>query len=308
MQKSTTTNFHLVNLKGLPYGGASCVIDHNMEQQVNDSVVRAMQNQCLNDTAIQDQFVEQYHNWILATELNQFKNLDVFQVAAYSNGTTESFDKFYLKHSTRRFRCFRGEYMYHGASWKTYFPNWCYLNDAELDANDAVVISLPFSDTGNIHADTEKILSQCTELGIPVLIDCAFVGICANIDFDFDQPCITDVVFSLSKTFPVANLRIGMRLTKVDDDDSLLIHKKTNYTNRLGAAVGLDLIGQFSVDHNYQQWHSQQLEFCEQLEITPSNTVIFGIGDQSYQQYNRGNLTNRLCLAKYLKSRELPSD
>ena len=198
--------------------------------------------------------------------------------------------------------------MYHGASWKMYFPNWCYLNDHDLNSNDAVVISLPFSDTGNVHVDTQTILDRCTELGIPVLIDCAFVGICANIDFDFDQPCITDIVFSLSKTFPVANLRIGMRLTRIDDDDSLLVHKKTNYTNRLGAAVGLDLIQEFSVDYTHERWHKQQLNFCTQLGIIPSKSVIFGLGDHLYQQYNRGNLTNRMCMSRYLKYGELPSD
>jgi histidinol-phosphate/aromatic aminotransferase/cobyric acid decarboxylase-like protein len=198
--------------------------------------------------------------------------------------------------------------MYHGASWKTYFPNWCYLNDQDLDANDAVIISVPFSDTGNIHTDTQRTLDRCSELGVPVLIDCAFVGICANIEFNFDQPCITDIVFSLSKTFPVANLRVGMRLTRVDDDDSLLIHKKTNYTNRLGAAVGLDLLEQYDVDYNYQTWADQQLAFCKQLNVVPSNSVIFGLGDQQYQQYNRGNQTNRLSLARYLKLGQLPHD
>ena len=300
--------FHLKNLKTLNYGGASSVIDLDMNKCVQDSIVRAVQNQCLDDPLIQDQFVDQYSQWIIASRLNQFQNLDQFPIRAYSNGTTESFDKFYLKHHTRRFRCFRGEYMYHGASWKTYFPGWCYLNDQDLDANDAVIISLPFSDTGNIHPDTQRILDRCSKLGIPVLIDCAFVGICAKIEFDFDQPCITDIVFSLSKTFPVANLRVGMRLTRVDDDDSLLIHKKTNYTNRLGAAVGLYLIEQYNVDYNYQTWAEQQLVFCKQLNVVPSNSVIFGLGDQQYQQYNRGNQTNRLSLARYLKSGQLPHD
>lgn len=308
MQKSTPNNFHLVNLKGLPYGGASCVIDEELSQRVVDSVTKVIKDRCLDSGLVQDQFVDTYQRWIIGSQLNQFKNLDQFKIAAYSNGTTESFDKFYLKNSTRRFRCFRGEYMYHGASWKMYFPNWCYLNDHDLDRNDAVVISLPFSDTGNVHVDTQTILDRCTELGIPVLIDCAFVGICANIDFDFDQPCITDIVFSLSKTFPVANLRIGMRLTRIDDDDSLLVHKKTNYTNRLGAAVGLDLIQEFSVDYTHERWHKQQLNFCTQLGIVPSKSVIFGLGDHLYQQYNRGNLTNRMCMSRYLKYGELPSD
>jgi len=171
-----------------------------------------------------------------------------------------------------------------------------------------VVISLPFSDFGDIHPNTNQILQQCNQLGIPVLIDCAFVGICQDINFDFDQPCITDITFSLSKTFPVANLRIGMRLTRIDDDDSLLVHQKTRYTNWLGAAVGLELINQFSIDHNVLVWRESQHALCKLLDIIPSKSVIFGIGDSTYQQYNRGSLTNRLCLSKWLKQGVLPSD
>jgi hypothetical protein len=198
--------------------------------------------------------------------------------------------------------------MYHSASWKLICPTWQYIEDEPLDKNDAVVISMPFSDTGNQHSLLNDLLDTCDILEIPVLIDCAFVGICQHIDFDFDRSCVTDITFSLSKTFPVSNLRIGMRLTRIDNDDGLLIHNKTNYNNRLGAAVGLDLINQFSVDWNVTHYYSQQTNLCEKLHIVPSNTVIFGISDGRYQQYNRGGTTNRLSLAKWLFSGELPSD
>jgi hypothetical protein len=303
-----TQNFHLKNLKTLPYGSASCVIDPDQQNVVYNLISKAVQDKCLDDITIQDRFLEKYFQWLHTSQLNEFKNLDKFSVKAYSNGTTEGFDKFYLRNSTRRFRCFRGEYMYHGASWKLYFPNWKYIDDEPIDKNDAVIISLPFGDTGNQHISMLEMLDTCSQLGVPVLIDCAFVGICQNINFDFDHPAITDITFSLSKAFPVANLRIGMRLTRDDCDDGLLIHNKTNYNNRLGAAVGLDLISQYSIDWNVERWHDQQLEFCKQLNIVPSNTIIFGLGDENYQQYNRGGSANRLCLARYLYNRVLPND
>jgi hypothetical protein len=300
-----TQNFHL---KTLSYGGASCVIDPDQQNVVYNLISKVVQDRCLDDTTIQDRFLEKYFQWLHNSQLNAFKNLNKFSVKAYSNGTTEGFDKFYLKNSARRFRCFRGEYMYHSASWKLYFPNWKYINDGPIDKNDAVIISLPFSDTGNQHSGMTEVLDTCGQLGVPVLIDCAFVGICQNINFDFDHPAITDITFSLSKSFPVANLRIGMRLTRDDCDDGLLIHNKINYNNRLGAAVGLELISQHSVDWNVEHWRDQQLKFCKQLNIVPSNTVIFGLGDENYQQYNRGGSTNRLCLARYLYNRILPND
>ena len=44
---------------------------------------------------------------------------------------------------------------------------------------------------------------------------------CKGIEFDFNHSAIKVVAFSLSKAFPVSRLRIGMRLTREDDDDPL---------------------------------------------------------------------------------------
>jgi len=300
--------FVLKNLKSKHFGGASSVVDSSMMATTYKLITAACADDSLNDLGIQEEFLTAYKKWITSGELNDLKNLDKFPVAAYSNGTSESFDKFYMKNHEKRFRCFRGEYMYHMATWRNICPAWKYIDEAPLAAGDAVVISLPFSDTGDVHAPTQTVLNQCNVLGIPVLIDCAFMGICSDIEFDFDQPCITDVTFSLSKTFPVANLRIGMRLTRTDDDDSLLVHGKTNYTNRLGAAVGLKLIDAYSVDYNYNMWQPMQEKFCNQLDIAPSKSVIFGIATDKFREYNRGGDTNRLCFAKWLSGGRLPND
>jgi hypothetical protein len=303
-----TTTPTMKNLKKLPYGGASYVNDPAMFRYVNDLLAQGDATEYLQDLNIHQKFVENYRAWINISRHNKFKNLNQFPIGAISLGTSESFDKFYLKNSTRRFRCFKGEYMYHAASWRNYFPGWCYLEEDDIQANDALVISMPFSDTGDIHPDMEGVLSICDRLGVPVLIDCAFFGICRDIEFDFDRPCITDIVFSLSKTFPVSHVRIGMRLTRTDDDDSLLVHHKTNYVNRLGAWLGIKLMDQYGPDWNTNKWRPAQELFCQHLSVTPSKTVIFGLGKSHWSQYNRGTSTNRLCFANYLSNGLLPND
>lgn len=293
------------NLKQLPFGGAGAVLDPDVMASIDQWKTETDINAVLSDTEITMLFLQSYRDWILASNLNKL-DIGDFSIMAFGNGTSEIFDKFYLRHHDRRFRCFRGEYMYHAAAWRNYFPNWCRIEDAPIDSNDAVVISLPFSDTGNEHQDMKSVLDRCELLGVPVLVDCAFFGICRDVKFDFDYECITDVTFSLSKTFPVAHARIGMRLTRIDDDDSLLVHHKTNYTNRLGAHLGLMLIKQYSADYNVSKWHSTQLAFCHSLAIRPSNSVIFGLAQDSFTEYNRGGSTNRLCFARYLSDGVLP--
>lgn len=287
--------------KKLPFGGAEAVVSATNLQLVNTYILNSVQNSCLEDVGQQDHFLAKYQEWIGLSKLNTVIGLENFPVAAYSNGTSEGFDKFYLKNHTKRMRCFRAEYMYHQAAWRNYFPNWQFLEDAPLDSNDAVVISLPFSDLGSEHPQMQMILDQCANLGVPVLLDCAYFGICQGVTFDFTHPAITDITFSLSKFFPVSHLRIGMRLTRADDDDSLLVLNKTHYTNRVGISVGFELLTQFGPDYICDTYRLSQLELCQQLEIEPSNCVIFGIDyNNKFSIYNRGLPSNRLNLAKYL--------
>ena len=290
------------NLKSLPYGGAQYVVSKELENFVNDCIHQVASENILQDIDIQTKFLTEYLLWIKSGRNNTFIGLDDFSVKAFSAGTTESFDKFYLKNSSRRLRYFKGEYMYHMVAARQYFEKGsCFLEDQPLSGNDAVVISLPFSDTGNAHKDMESVLDMCDLLDIPVLVDCAYFGICSGITFNLNHKCITDLTFSLSKSFPVPHLRIGMRLTRTDDDDSLLVMNKTNYINRLGAGVGLKIIQRFGPDYIHGRYRSSQERICKELNVDPSSCVIFGIDkNNQYTEYNRGGSTNRLSLSKIL--------
>ena len=298
------TKFSLPNLRVLPFGGAGAIDDPIMRGTVNSLNKTALE--FLEDESVTQNFLTRYQQWITESRTNAWTGLEDFNQAVYTNATTEAFDKFYMKNSQRRFRCFRGEYMYHQLTWRNCWPNWSYLDDAPLEANDAVVVSSPFADTGGIHPRYHEILSRATELGVPVLVDHAYFGICYDLAFDVSYPCITDLTFSLSKTFPVAHSRIGMRLTKEDNDDPLFVLNKTNYTNRIGAGIGLALIEQYGPDYIANVYRSIQQSFCNQLQAEPSHCVIFGLGDQRWQQYNRGTTTNRLSLFRYLHNGKLP--
>jgi hypothetical protein len=91
-----------------------------------------------------------------------------------------------------------------------------------------------------------------------------------------------------------------MRLTKVDNDDTLLMLHKIEYTNRIGAALGIKLMEQYSPDYIVNKYKQRQLDLCNSLGVIPSNTVLFGIdNNNNYPEYNRGGQTNRLGLHKH---------
>jgi len=205
-----------------------------------------------------------------------------------------------MRHSKKRFRCFRGEYLYHQLVWNHSCPEWKYLDDEPLVTNDVVVCSLPFADTGNIHLNFNKnFLDLCQSLDIPVLVDMAFFGICGQVNFDLSHPAITDVCFSLSKTFPVSLSRIGMRLCKKNLDDGLQIYNRTQYVNRMSAGLGSRLLRIISADDTFLRYRNKQLSWCKLHDLEPSDTVIFGLDtNHRHNQYNRGSAhTNRICFS-----------
>lgn len=279
--------------RDLPYGSAFAISDSDTSKIVNSSLNLS----CLNDNNIVDDFLKLHRKWVSTSKLNTVIGLDNFNYQCYSNGTSEGFDKFYLRNKHRRFRCFNGEYLYHKLAWRDGF-NWEYITDLDIDDNDAVVISLPFADTGNCHVQYRDLLSKCDRLGVPVLVDCAYFGICRNTQFDFSYSCITDIMFSLSKTFPVANARIGVRYSRKDTDDTLFVYKKIDYVNRIGAYLGTRFLKNFSPDYIPNKYKTMQKDFCEELNVTASSTVLFGIAETGWPEYNRGGDTSRLSFHK----------
>jgi len=286
--------------KHMAFGNAFAIADPLVVAVID--MLNINVNNILKDDNVLKQFLERYVLWISETNNNRVLGLENYPHACFANGTTEAFEKFYAKHHKRRFRFYKGEYVYHRLNCRNNGYDWEWLDDIPLDRNDVVMISLPFSDTGNTPKDLELILDRCDKLKIPVLIDCAYFGVCSDIDFNFDRECITDITFSLSKSLYCAHARIGMRLTKEDDDDPLFVTNKAGYINKIAAHIGLQLINSFSPDYIYDTYRARQEEYCKILGVEPSNCVLFGIGDNRWVEYNRDRETNRLSLHKYLAS------
>lgn len=287
----------------LPYKSIRYIKDDNVVKFINKILIKKNLYKIHSEKKIVDIFLRNYINWISSSKLNKFKNLNKFKFATFSNGTSQVFDMFYLKYNKRRFRLMKGEYVYHFLSFRNHKLKWKYIEDDKLTNNDALIISLPFSDSGNIHEKLGILLNKCTEKKIPVLLDCCYLTSCKNINFDFDQKCIETIAFSLSKCFPVSRFRIGMRLQKEDDDDPMYVYQKEKYLNLLSCYIGNKLINKFNFDYIYNKYAIIQKKICEEMNLKPSSVVNLALGDNSYSQYNRGGKFNRLCISSILEKK-----
>ena len=248
-----------------------------------------------------ERYKNKYIDWIISSKRNNLKNLNNFKELTFTYGTTETFINFYAKYHNKRFRCFKGEYLFHKLNWRNNSTNWKYMEEEVIKKNDAVMISLPFSDSGDIHPMTNTIIEQCNKLNVPVCIDCAYMVIAKDIEFDFNQPSIECVTFSLSKGFwGIDKLRCGLRLKKIDEDDSIDIYNKWSCINLYSMSVAEKIFENFESDYNWNTFEDKYYSKCKEFDLKPTKCIIFGLGGKEYSEYNRGGNINRVCLSNAL--------
>lgn len=270
----------------------SCAVRSDL---INFEVDQTLQENTWRHHSHLDYFKQDFAPWLQEHSSNRITGLEQYQ-PNFSAGTTQAFDSFYFRHRARRFRCFVGEYFYHLKTWLSNDVDWSFITDNDpLVAGDALIISAPFCDTGSMHPDYDVAIAHCNRLGIPVLVDACYYVISGGIELDVTAECIDTVAFSLSKAFPVANLRIGIRYTRnIFDGQSL--HDAINYNHTLSAQIGSMLIRNHGSDYIYNHYREQQLEFCNAVGLVASDSVLFAVGDRSWNQYNRGNLLQQYQL------------
>jgi len=278
-----------------PYSQGKCIPDSETTTTLGMLMHAKVGTQ---DTDCSEEYCDMYRGWILSTSNNTIQGLNEFSDSVYSHGTTEAFDKFYLKHHHRNLRVLAGEYSYHG-----YATDINVLKDKnDIGPNDTLIISIPFADSGTNY-NYKELMEQCTLLKVPVLVDCCWFGTVGEMDFDLTYPCIEQVVFSMSKAFPVGRLRIGMRLQRSGSNkDGLGAYQRDSYLNFFNMQIAMGLMENFSSDYLFEKYRTTQLALCDELGVSASPVVNLATGVGEHWDYlNRGGPFNRLCLSDQLK-------
>ena len=233
-------------------------------------------------------FKHKFENWIHSSK-QQVKGLPGNSYIV--SGLTDAFNQTYALYN--KIGIFNGEYGYH----KMVLGNRVTFN---LEEADAIIVSHPYSADGMSAHDKLKLADSYNK---PIFVDCAMFGICHNIDFDFTSyKNIHSVGFSLSKSFGTGRRRVGLLYTI--DQYPAAIYSDWNYPLLSSAEFHYNLIDTLSPDSTVNKYLSIQLAICKELEVVPSNTVIFGLDyTNRYDEFKRGNV-NRLCLSEIIRERQ----
>ena len=252
----------------------------------------------LSDPNISREFMRNWLQWISSSKRNKLRGLAGYTSIRLTAGSAQIFDHFYIKHHTRRFRVLQGEFMYHSAVFKLGLDSL--ELDSDLHHNDAVIVSVPFSDLGYQHTMMHSLLSRCDRLAIPVLLDLSYMPVSKNIDLDLDHRCIDSLAFSISKAWPNAeNLRMGIRLQRSDSDDGIDVFNSVDMINRLSCHVANQLITRYSVDWNWDTYGDHYHSVIAEMDLEPVDCILFGLDTKDrYPHLNRGGSTTRVCISE----------
>ena len=296
---------NMPNLKEKPYGGAWSI--HDKQLLDHRKFVHNLWNENEWDkNEIKHNYFDMFKSWI--SESHNIKGFELYEEACFTQATTESFAHFFIRFGHRRIRIAKGEYFYHNMMVRLYDKRFTWLDEDDLKPGDAVVLSVPFSDTGDVPGNLEEILTECDLKKIPVMIDLAYINLAKGLTFDLSHDCIEYVVSSLSKAFPLELSRIGIRLQKKKFEDQLYVINEDgyNYINFFSVYMGYHMMKEWNASWLYDKYKPLQDKYCEKLEVEPSSCVIFGIDtNNKYPEYNRGGETNRLCFSRVWDGRNI---
>ncbi len=195
------------------------------------------------------------HTESLARELcaSAFDNLDEFPYFYTTSGITEALN---YKLSSVQFTALSGEYRYAMS-----FPNFT------RKSVDVTYFSYPFSGTGKFEAIPES---------KSVILDCAYM-FASNMTNDKYLPNnVSDVMFSLSKSHNIADMRIGWIFSKEKFTPYQILQHEFGYLNKQHS-IFIQRALEYAPNELYKRHKDAIDELYNKNKISVGDTNLFGI-------------------------------
>lgn len=250
-------------------------------------------------------FLQLYPEWIASSRLNGFTGLGGFASRYIALGVTQAIDEwhFVCRREGRRLRLLCGEYPYSRDAWGEWHEDQ-YIDLSQpllgLVKGDAVIVSAPFSASGDLHPQWSQLLGVCESLEIPVFVDAAFFGTCGGVYVDFSSPAIQAVSFSTTKGLGCGNWRAGLTFAR-RELPHLRLQNEWRHGIHLNVKTSLCLMREFSPDFIFETYRETQLKVCAELGLTASSTVHLATGGEEWNEFSRDGYCNRVGIAKAIR-------
>ncbi|MCC6137558.1 MAG: hypothetical protein IT287_02930 [Bdellovibrionaceae bacterium] len=218
--------------------------------------------------ALRTDFLYTFHNWVTGSRLNTITGLDAYVDRDVILGVTHSIDDLHFTHK-EQIVVLDNEYTYH----QKINPLVKTKQLSEITAQDVLIVSYPFSDTGRMPHGFSQIIARAERVGFPVHVDCAWYGCSRGLDMDFSSAAIKSISFSLSKALGMGKHRIGVRYTRKRPSGPVSVCNDYGYLHDSLMWLAIKFINRFGPDYLQDQFYSTYRAVCEKWGLIETNTI-----------------------------------
>lgn len=236
------------------------------------------------------------------TQLNEYKHstllgLDKFAYTSVLDGVTGAFLDWYAQYTIKNIAVLKGEYPFHKRNGCTVVEHF-----TDLKHGQTLILSMPFSATGNIHDNYFSILEYCNNNKIDILLDCAYLNISDIGKIDINTPCIKSIATSLSKVFATGMNKIGIKFDREEVHTPVKQLNDWFYLNHFSMNLHIKLMNNFNLSFIYDKYLQRSNEVCTSFGLNRSSTLLFGLSDDNiWSEFSREGISNRVCISKILQ-------
>ena len=251
----------------LQYDRPQSMYDSEVHNYISE-ILTSGENFATDPDKLWQKFKDKFHNWIICSKLNTVTGLESFPDRDIVAGVTQFIDDI---HQMKDNVCvLENEYRYHQ---RLYGDKLVIRTIDTFQAGDNLILSMPFPYYGDIHIDSDKILAKCNEIGVNVHIDACWYGCSRDIVFNFDQPCIKSIGFSLSKALGLGANRVGVRYCRERWKGPISIINEFNMNTQILVWMGTKFIDKFGVDFWQNKYGNAYKQICEEYNLTPTKAI-----------------------------------
>jgi len=116
------------------------------------------------------------------------------------------------------------------------------------------------------------ILDRCSDLGIPVHIDGAWISCIRDIDFNFDHPAIQTIGISLSKGGLGGN-RIGLRFARKTPKGAITIMNDFNMNSQALVSMGIKFMEELGPEYFWNIYGEAYKKVLNDFGLQPTKAI-----------------------------------
>ena len=232
-----------------------------------------------------DAFINKASEWFRSTKINSLSGFDKFPCVDIIMGCTHYIESLVSKHSWN-IQILPKDYAYYRVMGKQT------TNPGDLKPNIPLIVSLPNWYYGD-RPDWESVLKECEEKNIDIHVDCAWITVAKDFNFNFDHPNIKSFAMSMSKYNMTWN-RIGLRWSRQRTMDSCTLISTQEKYNEATTSCGAYIMDNMERDYGWNTYGKYHNQICKELDLLATNSIYVVKDKETKEPYSIGKILSKI--------------